>query len=80
MEVQNDANLTVELEKCEFVQVKVSYLGYDLTKEGLLKNKDKITAIIDAPRPTTITELRARPYVWFKNIDAAIEILGNIIH
>ena len=34
-------------------------MGYDLSEDGLSKSKDKVKAIVAAPRPTTVTELKS---------------------
>lgn len=50
---------TVNRPKCEFFQDEVVYLGFRINKEGLHVTEDKVKAVRDAPRPTTITEMRA---------------------
>lgn len=57
--ILRDAGLTINIEKCQFLQNKLSYLGFDVSEEGLSKNKDKIKAIMDAPQPTNLTQVRA---------------------
>ncbi|XP_063915685.1 uncharacterized protein K02A2.6-like [Zophobas morio] len=57
--ILKNAGLTVNLDKCQFLQSKISYLGYDLSENGLSKSKDKIEAITSAPPPNNITELKS---------------------
>ena len=45
--------------KCEFFQHKVDYLGYCVDKEGLHTMPNKVGAIIGAPVPKNVHELRA---------------------
>ncbi|XP_061723525.1 uncharacterized protein K02A2.6-like [Cydia pomonella] len=51
--------LRVKKEKCAFFQKTVNYLGHVISKDGVQTCPDKITAIINTPTPTNITELRA---------------------
>ena len=52
-------NIKAKLSKCEFFKSSVNYLGYKIDKEGLHPTEEKIRAIIDAPAPTNVTELRS---------------------
>ena len=54
-----DAGFTVSAEKCEFLKKEVMYLGHSISAEGLRKTEDKVKSILDAKRPTNLTELRA---------------------
>lgn len=51
--------LTVKKEKCKFGQNSVEFLGYVLDSEGTYISKEKVKAVVDAPVPTNVTELRA---------------------
>ncbi|XP_031635639.1 uncharacterized protein K02A2.6-like [Contarinia nasturtii] len=53
------AGFKLNIKKCEFFKEKISYLGFDITKDGLTKNKDRIKSVLNAPRPQDISELRA---------------------
>ena len=44
--------------KCQFLQDKVDYLGFQVSAEGIQTTPDKITAVRDVPRPTNSKELR----------------------
>lgn len=52
------AGLTVNLEKCHFARPSLKYLGYIVDKYGLRTDPDKVSAILDYPRPNTFTELK----------------------
>eukprot|EP00795_Rhopilema_esculentum_P012575 gene12575-3274_t len=52
-------NIKAKLSKCEFFKSSVTYLGYKIDKEGLHPTEEKIRAIIDAPAPANVTELRS---------------------
>lgn len=53
-----NAGLTVRFSKCSFFQPSVTYLGHRITKDGLMKTDDKIKAILNAPEPTNVSEVR----------------------
>lgn len=53
------AGLKLNLRKCTFFKEKVSYLGFDIDKEGLKTNSSRIEAVLDAPIPNDISEVRA---------------------
>ncbi|XP_037299019.1 uncharacterized protein K02A2.6-like [Manduca sexta] len=52
------AGLKLQKEKCDFLKDSVTYLGFVIDKNGLRSCPKKVQAIIDAPRPTNITELK----------------------
>ena len=52
-------NMKVNLQKCVFGAVQVSYLGFRLTPDGILPGKDKLTAIKNQKPPTDTTAIRA---------------------
>lgn len=52
-------NLKVNLDKCEFFQSKISYCGHQIDEQGLHKSPEKIIAVTEAPRPETVTQLKA---------------------
>jgi hypothetical protein len=49
-----NANLKVNLSKCEFHATNVSYLGNRLIPEGVLPGADKLKAMRDSKPPSTI--------------------------
>ena len=51
--------VVVNQSKCEFRTSSVEYMGHRIDEDGIHPLKDKIAAIIDAPSPTNVTELRA---------------------
>ena len=54
----SDANLTVNLAKCEFGQATVTYLGKVMGRGQVRPVQSKVEAILDYPPPTTRRELR----------------------
>jgi hypothetical protein len=60
-EVKNrlqDANLTVSLEKCEFFKTSLKFLGFIVGGDGLKTDPEKISAMLNYPRPTNTTEIK----------------------
>ena len=54
-----DAGIKINYEKCSFLTDKVTYLGYVFDKQGVHPDKDKIKAIIDAPKPKNVKEVQS---------------------
>lgn len=53
-----NAGLTINLEKCQFARPSLKYLGYIVDKFGLRTDPDKVSAILNYPKPNTYTELK----------------------
>lgn len=53
------AGLKLRLDKCTLSVPQVTYLGYLIDKNGIHPTKEKEQAIVQAPAPTHITQLRA---------------------
>ena len=51
--------LRLKREKCMFLQTSVEYLGYLIDAEGLHATPQKIEAIVSAPMPQNVQELRS---------------------
>lgn len=51
--------IKLKKEKCNIDCEKIDYLGYLIDKLGLHKTTEKITAIINARKPTNITEIKS---------------------
>ncbi|XP_039887198.1 uncharacterized protein K02A2.6-like [Simochromis diagramma] len=54
-----EAGLRLKRCKCAFMQEKVEYLGHIVDAQGLHPVEKKVKAIMDAPTPTNVTELKA---------------------
>ncbi|UYV73340.1 K02A2.6-like [Cordylochernes scorpioides] len=55
----NEYGLKANREKCNFFQESLKYCGHVIDKMGLHKTNDKIRAVLDAPEPLNVTQLRA---------------------
>ena len=60
-----EEGLRLKKEKCEFMLPKIEYLGHVISAEGLHQAKDKIRAILEAPAPNSVTQLR--PFLGMVN-------------
>ena len=54
-----EAGVRLRKEKCVFSVPEVVYLGYQINADGLHPVEDKVQAILNAPQPTNVTELKA---------------------
>jgi hypothetical protein len=53
------AGMRLKLEKCAFLLKSVSYLGHVISEEGLHTAESKVEAVVEAPDPRDISELRS---------------------
>ena len=51
--------LRVKSEKCKFLQPSVEYLGYQIDSSGVHTTTKKVEAILNAPRPCNVQQLRS---------------------
>ena len=54
----SEANLRVNIRKCDFAASEISYLGYILTRDGIKPHPKKIEAIMNLAQPTTRKDVR----------------------
>ena len=52
-------NLTLNKKKCSFLQPAITYCGFRVDGAGLHKTPEKIQAVVEAPQPDNLTQLRA---------------------
>jgi hypothetical protein len=55
----NKANLKLKLAKCQFCKDKVTYLGHEVSKNGLRPNDDNIKKILNMRAPRSVEECRS---------------------
>jgi len=51
--------LYAKFKKCDFWMEKVHFLGHVISKEGVSVDPTKVEAVVNWPRPTSVTELRS---------------------
>lgn len=54
-----EANMKVQLDKCNFFKKEVEFLGYIITPLGIKTNPEKVRAIENFPQPQNLKELRS---------------------
>ena len=54
-----DAGLKANKEKCEFFSDRVQFCGHEIDREGLHNTQEKIEAVVSAPRPENVSQLRS---------------------
>ena len=55
----NKYGLKANLMKCEFLKDSLEFCGHKIDKDGLHKMKTKTEAVMSAPRPENVSQLRA---------------------
>lgn len=58
LEIIKEAGLTLNLEKCFFLQTEIEYLGYEISEKGIRPGIKKIEAVSEYKEPNNIHELR----------------------
>lgn len=58
MEALVKAGLTINLNKCQFLLLKISYLGFEISERGIEPGKNKLDAIKNFPTPKNVYEVR----------------------
>ncbi len=70
--------LRMKQSKCAFLQASTEYLGHRVDAEGLHTLPSKVEAIINAPEPTNVQQLRS--FLGLLNYGKFISNLATIIH
>ncbi|XP_074026021.1 uncharacterized protein K02A2.6 isoform X1 [Leptinotarsa decemlineata] len=74
-----NAGLTLKKSKCKFFQDSITYLGFNISKDGLKKVESKVKAILETDRPNNVSEVRS--FIGFTNYYARfIPNLSKILH
>lgn len=58
LELLREANLTLNLNKCNFFRTTIQYLGFEITSEGVRPGPDKIKAVVNFKTPSNVHEVR----------------------
>ena len=53
------AGMKLKSEKCSFLLKEVEYLGHKISAQGLQPSMEKVRAIVEAPQPVNITQLKS---------------------
>ena len=78
--------LKVKREKCVYLQSSVRYLGHRIDANGLHADEDKLEAIVKAPKPHNVQQLRAflgllNYYGKFlSNLSTVLHPLNRLLH
>lgn len=59
LEKLQSSGLKLNVKKSKFFQNEISYLGFNINRNGLTKNDERISSIMSAPIPRNISEVRA---------------------
>lgn len=80
--ILKDANLTVNIDKCKFARPSLRFLGFIVDKEGLRTDPDKVSAILNYPRPKTITELKRFIGIasWYRRFVKDFSMIAAPLH
>ena len=54
----NANGIKISVKKCDFFSDRVSFLGHDISSEGIQKSEDFIRKVRAYPKPTNVTEMR----------------------
>ena len=54
-----EAGLKLKLQKCRFLQKEVTYLGHEVSENGVSTDPSKVSKILDWPIPRNVCELRS---------------------
>ncbi|GAB2236277.1 hypothetical protein Droror1_Dr00028206, partial [Drosera rotundifolia] len=59
LQTLREHQLYAKFSKCEFWLASVAFLGHIMSGEGVAVDQKKVEAVVDWPRPTTVTEVRS---------------------
>ena len=65
LQLLSDAQLQVNLEKCQFGVTKVEFLGYVISPDGISMDPSKVAAIISWPTPASVHDIQV--FLGFAN-------------
>ena len=59
LQILREHQLYAKSKKCEFWKNSLAFLGHIVSKEGIGVDPSKIEAVVNWPRPTSVTEIRS---------------------
>lgn len=81
----SSSGFTINKEKCDFFADQLEYLGFIIDKDGLHASKSNVKAIIEAPVPQNVTQVKAfaglvQYYGKFvPNLSGILSLLYNLL-
>ncbi|KXJ08403.1 Retrovirus-related Pol polyprotein from transposon 297 [Exaiptasia diaphana] len=69
-----EAGLKLNKDKCKFMKDEIEYCGHLINKDGLRKTQKKIEAVINAPSPQNVNQLRS----WLGFVNYYHKFLPNL--
>jgi hypothetical protein len=58
LDILRSHQLHVKREKCQFGQIEVKYLGHVISQEGVLVDSEKVSAMVQWPKPRNLKAMR----------------------
>ena len=82
LEALEEHGIQLDIDKCEFHETEVTYLGYVISTDGIKMDPKKVQAIVDWEYPTNVRDVRA--FIGFANfyrrfIDDFSEIVAPMV-
>ena len=59
LERLREAKLFGRIHKCEFLKIRVDYLGYEVSEQGIHASPEKAKAVVNWPKPQTVHDVRS---------------------
>lgn len=53
-----DTGFSLNIKKCRFLEKQIQYLGQEISKEGIKPGEHKVEALLNAPTPSNVREVR----------------------
>ena len=79
LQILEENGLKVKESKCDFFKSSIHYLGHVIDGQGLHTSKEKVRAVVDAPRPHDVSTLRS--YIGLLNYYGRfLPDLATILH
>ena len=69
-----NAGLKLNKTKCEFMKDEIEYCGHVINKDGLCKPQKKTEAVVNAPTPQNVNQLRS----WLGFVNYYHKFLPNL--
>lgn len=82
MNILKNAGLTINVDKCKFARSSLRFLGYIVDKEGLRTDPEKVSAIMNFPKPKNITELKRFIGIasWYRRFVKNFSLVAAPLH